>query len=105
GSTKKKQRKSNKKKKKKKRRKKKKKWGKFFTKARKLYNKLSKSKIAKQFKKVVKSAVLAGKKTYKQVVNKTKAVYNQTKQVVKEVKAAAKEAVKVYKSLDKMEPL
>nr|WP_243432723.1 zincin-like metallopeptidase toxin domain-containing protein [Lysinibacillus sphaericus] len=104
-STKKKQKKSSKKKKKKKRKKKKKKWGKFFTKARKLYNKVSKSKIAKQFKKVVKSAVLAGKKTYKQVVNKTKAVYNQTKQVVKEVKAAAKEAVKVYKSLDKMEPL
>ncbi|MEA0554853.1 hypothetical protein U1P98_09715 [Lysinibacillus irui] len=104
-STKKKQRKSNKKKKKKKRKKKKKKWGKFFTKARKLYNKLSKSKIAKQFKKVVKRAVLAGKKTYKQAVNKTKAVYNQTKQAVKEVKVAAKEAVKVYKSLDKMEPL
>jgi len=45
----------------------------------------------KQFKKVVKSAVLAGKKTYKQAVNKTKAVYNQTKQAVKEVKQTTKE--------------
>ncbi|WP_082011542.1 MULTISPECIES: YwqJ-related putative deaminase [Lysinibacillus] len=100
-STKKKQKKSSKKKKKKKRKKKKKKWGKFFTKARKLYNKVSKSKIAKQFKKVVKSAVLATKKAYKQTVSKTKEVYKQTAAKTKEVYQQTKQIVKEVKQTTK----
>ncbi len=88
-------------KRKKKKKKKKKKWGKFFTKARKLYNKVSKSKIAKQFKKVVKSAVLATKKAYKQTVSKTKEVYKQTAAKTKEVYQQTKQIVKEVKQTTK----
>ncbi|MGN7117510.1 hypothetical protein [Lysinibacillus odysseyi] len=89
-STKKKQRKSNKKKKKKKRKKKKKKWGKFFTKARKLKNSLSKSKLVKRAKKAIKKAFLITKK----VVKKTKAAVSKAKQ---QVKAAVKQTKQVVK--------
>ncbi|MDM5351649.1 deaminase domain-containing protein, partial [Lysinibacillus sphaericus] len=65
------------------------------------YNKVSKSKIAKQFKKVVKSAVLATKKAYKQTVSKTKEVYKQTAAKTKEVYQQTKQIVKEVKQTTK----
>ena len=66
----------------------KKKIGKVYTKARKLKNNLSKSKIVKKFKQVAKKAVLATKKA----VQKTKATVTKAKQ---QVKAAIKDTKKV----------
>ncbi|MFY0521523.1 hypothetical protein ACOMCU_27470 [Lysinibacillus sp. UGB7] len=95
--TKKKLKKAIKKAKKKLKKKLKKKIGKVFTKARKLKNNLSKSKMVKKFKRTAKKVVLAAK----QAAKKT---YTKVKQAVKEVKAKVKKAVVVYKSLDKIEP-
>ena len=95
--TKKKLKKAIKKAKKKLKKKLKKKIGKVFTKARKLKNNLSKSKMVKKFKRTAKKVVLAAK----QAAKKT---YTKVKQAVKEVKATVKKAVVVYKSLDKIEP-
>ncbi len=92
GSSKKNQPKSKKKKKKKK--KKKSKLGKFFTKARKTYNKITKSDIVKKAKKSAKAAVLAVKNTCQKVKQKTKEVYNQAKQKTKEVYNQTKKKIK-----------
>ncbi|MET4560545.1 hypothetical protein ABIA69_001689 [Lysinibacillus parviboronicapiens] len=84
--TKKKLKKAIKKAKKKLKKKLKKKIGKVFTKARKLKNNLSKSKMVKKFKRAAKKVVLAAKQTAKKT-------YTQVKQAVKEVKAKVKETV------------
>ncbi|MGN4124582.1 hypothetical protein ACMGD3_06120 [Lysinibacillus sphaericus] len=84
--TKKKLKKAIKKAKKKLKKKLKKKIGKVFTKARKLKNNLSKSKMVKKFKRTAKKVVLAAK----QAAKKT---YTKVKQAVKEVKAKVKETV------------
>ncbi len=84
--TKKKLKKALKKAKKKLKKKLKKKIGKVFTKARKLKNNLSKSKMVKKFKRAAKKVVLAAKQAAKKTSTKVK-------QAVKEVKATVKETV------------
>ncbi|EON70270.1 toxin C-terminal domain-containing protein [Lysinibacillus sphaericus] len=84
--TKKKLKKALKKAKKKLKKKLKKKIGKVFTKARKLKNNLSKSKMVKKFKRTAKKVVLAAKQAAKKTSTKVK-------QAVKEVKAKVKETV------------
>ncbi|WP_201262116.1 hypothetical protein, partial [Lysinibacillus mangiferihumi] len=74
--------------------KKKSKLGKFFTKARKTYNKITKSNVAKKVKNGAKAAVLAFKNTYQKAKQKTKEVYNQAKQKTKEVYSQAKQKTK-----------